>query len=87
MTPARTLLERLRKKKWNFKTPFTHGLRHFWAKTPKSKLKFIKNGLNNLLSDLSKNAFKMTSEDPQKNIAKLYEKHEIVRLLYQTLRP
>ena len=28
-TPARNLLERLRKKNWNFKTPFTHGLRHF----------------------------------------------------------
>ena len=42
LTPARTLLERLRKKSWNFNTPFIHGLRHFWAKTPKSKLKFIK---------------------------------------------
>ena len=28
-TPARTLLEGLGKKNWNFKTPFTHGLRHF----------------------------------------------------------
>ena len=27
--PARTFLERLRKKNWNFKTPFTHGLRQF----------------------------------------------------------
>ena len=33
-----------------------------------------------MLSDLSKNAFKMASEDPQKNMAKKYEKHEIVRL-------
>ena len=66
---------------WNFKTPFTHGLRHFWAKTPKSKLKFIKNCLNNMLSDSSKSAFKMASEDPQKIIAKKYKKHEIVRLL------
>ena len=32
-------------------------------------------------SDLSKSAFKMASEDPQKNIAKKYEKHEIVGLL------
>ena len=66
----------------NFKTQFTHDLRHFWAKTPKSKLKFIKNGLNNMLSHLSKNAIKMASEDPAKNIAKKYKKkHEIVRLL------
>ena len=34
-----------------------------------------------MLSDSWKNAFKMDSEDPQKNIAKKYEKHEIVRLL------
>ena len=34
-----------------------------------------------MLSDSSKSAFKMTSEDSQKNIAKKYEKHEIVRLL------
>ena len=26
LTPAKTLLERLSKKNWNFKTPFTHGL-------------------------------------------------------------
>ena len=32
-------------------------------------------------SDSSKKAFKMASEDPQKNIAKKYKKHEIVRLL------
>ena len=43
-TPARTSPERLRKKNWNFKTPFTHGLRHFSAKTQKSKFKSIKNG-------------------------------------------
>ena len=73
-------LERLRKKNWNFKTPFTHGLRYFLAKTRKSKLKYIKNGLNNMLSDLSKSALKMALEDLQKNIAKKYEKHEIVRL-------
>ena len=34
-----------------------------------------------MLSDLSKSAYKMASEEPQKNIAKKYEKHEIVRLL------
>ena len=34
-----------------------------------------------MLSDLSKSAFNMASKDPQKNIAKKYEKHEIVRLL------
>ena len=34
-----------------------------------------------MLSDLSKNNFKMASEDPQKNIAKKYEKHKIVWLL------
>ena len=34
-----------------------------------------------MLSDSSKNAFKMASEDPQKNIAKKYQKHDIVRLL------
>ena len=34
-----------------------------------------------MLSDLSKKDFKMASEDPQKNMAKKYEKHEIVRLL------
>ena len=34
-----------------------------------------------MLSDLSKNAFKMALEDPQKDIAKNYEKHEVVRLL------
>ena len=71
MTPARTLLERLRKKNWNFKTPFTHGFRYFWAKTQKSK--FVRNGLNNMLTDLSKSAYKMATEDPQKNIAKKYE--------------
>ena len=34
-----------------------------------------------MLSDLWKSAFKMASEDPQKNIAKKYKKHGIVRLL------
>ena len=34
-----------------------------------------------MLSGSSKSAFKMASEDPQKNIAKKYKKHEIVRLL------
>ena len=34
-----------------------------------------------MLSDLSKSDFKMASEDPPKNIAKQYKKHEIVRLL------
>ena len=34
-----------------------------------------------MLSDWWKSAFKMASEDPQKNIAKQYENHEIVRLL------
>ena len=34
-----------------------------------------------MLSDLSKSAFKMASEDPQQNIAKKYKKHEIVWLL------
>ena len=34
-----------------------------------------------MLSDLSRSAFKMASEDPQKNIAKKYEKHKIVQLL------
>ena len=34
-----------------------------------------------------KSAFKMASEDPQENIAKKYEKHEIVRLLQQSPRP
>ena len=34
-----------------------------------------------MLSDLSKSAFKMDSEDPQKNIAKRYKKPEIVRLI------
>ena len=34
-----------------------------------------------------KNVFKMALEDPQKNIAKKYKKHEIVRLLYRFLRP
>ena len=45
---------------------FTHGLEHFWAKTPKSKLKFIKNGLNIMLSDSWKSAFKMASEKVRK---------------------
>ena len=40
-----------------------------------------------MLSDSSKNAFKMVSEDPQKNIAKKYKKHEIVWLLLRSLRP
>ena len=40
-----------------------------------------------MLSDSWKSAFKMASEDPQKNIAKKYEKHEIVWLLQQFLRP
>ena len=34
-----------------------------------------------MLSDLSKNSFKMAPEDPKKNIAKKYKKHEIVRFL------
>ena len=34
-----------------------------------------------MLSELSKIAFKIASEDPQKNIAKKYKKHEIVRIL------
>ena len=34
-----------------------------------------------MLSDSSKSAFKMALADPQKNIAKKYEKHDIVRLL------
>ena len=55
---------------WNFKTPFTHGLRHLWAKTPKSKLKFINNGLNIMLSDGWKSAFEMASEDPKKILLK-----------------
>ena len=34
-----------------------------------------------MLSDSSKSALKMALEDPQKNSAKKYEKHKIVRLL------
>ena len=34
-----------------------------------------------MLSDWWKSAFKMASEDHQKNIAKKYKKHEIVRFL------
>jgi hypothetical protein len=34
-----------------------------------------------MLSISSKSAFKLASEDPQKNIAKKYKKHEIVWLL------
>ena len=34
-----------------------------------------------MLSDSSKGAFKMASENPKKNMAKKYEKHEIVRFL------
>ena len=34
-----------------------------------------------MLSNSSKSAFEMASEDPQKNIAKTYKKHEIVRLI------
>ena len=33
-----------------------------------------------MLSDLWKNAFKMALEEPQKNIAKKYQKHEIVHI-------
>ena len=42
LTPAGNLRERWRKKNWNFNMPFKHGLTYFWAKNPKSKLKFIK---------------------------------------------
>ena len=70
LTPAGNLLERLRKKNWNLKTPFTHGLRHFWAKNQKSKLKFIKKSLSFMPSDSWKSAFKMVSEDPQKILLK-----------------
>ena len=70
LTPAGNLLKRLKKKIFSFKTPFTYGLRHFWAKNLKSKLKFIKNGWNIMLSDSGKSAFKMAMEDLQKNIAK-----------------
>ena len=34
-----------------------------------------------MLSDLWKNGSKMASENPQKNIFKKYQKHEIVRIL------
>ena len=34
-----------------------------------------------MLSNSSKSAFKMALEDPQKNIAKKYKEHKIVRLL------
>ena len=34
-----------------------------------------------MLSDLTKSVFQMALEDPQKIIAKKYEKHEFVRLL------
>ena len=34
-----------------------------------------------MLSDSSKNACKMASEDPQKNIAKKYKKQETIWLL------
>jgi len=34
-----------------------------------------------MLSDSWKSTFKMASEDPQKNIAKKYEKYEIVFIL------
>ena len=40
-----------------------------------------------MLSDLSKSAFKVALEDPQKNIAKKYQNHEIVRLLKLSPRP
>ena len=69
-TPAGILLERLWTKNWNVKTPFTHGLRHFWAKTPKSKKKKLKKGFNIMLSDSWKSAFKMTSEDAKKILQK-----------------
>ena len=34
-----------------------------------------------MISDSWKSAFKLASEDPQKNIAKKYQKHEIVCIL------
>ena len=34
-----------------------------------------------MLSALPKNAFKMASEDPHKNIGKKYEKHDIFQLI------
>ena len=39
------------------------------------------------LSDSLKNAFKMASEDPQQNIAKKYQKHEVFRILQRFPRP
>ena len=33
-----------------------------------------------MISDWWKSAFKMSLEDPQKNIAKKYENHEIVQI-------
>ena len=44
-------------------------------------MKLFKNSLNIMLSDSSKNYFKMASEDPQKYKAKKYKKQEMVRLL------
>ena len=41
---------------------------------------YKKNGLNSIRSDWWKSAFKMASEDPEENITKNYEKHEIVWL-------
>ena len=34
-----------------------------------------------MLLDLWKNAYQLASENPQKNIVKKYQKHEIVRIL------
>ena len=52
----------------------------FELRTPPNK-SFLKNGLHVMYSDSWKGAFKMVSENPQKNIAKKYKNYEIVRLL------
>ena len=45
----------------------------FELRPQNQNFKFIKNCLNNMLSDSSKSACKMASEDPQKNITKKYK--------------
>ena len=74
LTPAGNLLERLRKKNGNFKTPSTHGLRHFELK-PKIKIKFYQKRLKYYDFRFMKKFPKNSLGRPSKNIAKKYKKN------------
>ena len=79
MTPAENVLERLRKKSWNVKTPFTPGLRPSFER--EGKLNLI------LILDLTLSSFRVKGLKP---IPKLFGKcyfshlHKLTPKSYRT---